>query len=428
MRKICLDKLPHIGSRIDWRNSIGYTLDFVYGNICGSVTIINYLKNEKKLKIKYNNIQYKISSDSLAKCALGKVLKTRYKSPNYKYHINDIIKTKTGKIKIIKQIKINQSTRKNIKGYEFQCLKDGYIGQIREDHVLRGVGCPICCNSPRKIVKSINDLWTTNPEIAKLLANPEDGYKYTYGSSKKVNWKCPNCGTIVKNKAIYQIVKQGLSCPCCSDGIKYPEKFMYNLLNQFKLSFIHQYSPEWIGNCRYDFYIPSKKIIIEMDGGWHKEDNKLSGQTAAESKEIDDYKSELAQEHGVQTIRIECGYEHQYELSRFEYVKKSILNNTEFCKYFDISYINWIEIERKSQSSIVKDVCDYFYNNPNLIPKAIGKVFNLGKTTILKYLKQGTKLGWCNYDPKKNMKLRNIKIAQEKVRKSGFVKQAMIRL
>lgn len=46
-----------------------------------------------------------------------------------------------------------------------------------------------CCPAPRKILIGFNDMWATNLDVAKLLANPEDGYKYTQYSNKKVNWK-----------------------------------------------------------------------------------------------------------------------------------------------------------------------------------------------------------------------------------------------
>ena len=39
-------------------------------------------------------------------------------------------------------------------------------------------------------------------------------------------------------------------------------------------------------------------LIIEMDGGWHLNDNTISGQTAEESKTIDNYKDEQARLHG----------------------------------------------------------------------------------------------------------------------------------
>ena len=60
------------------------------------------------------------------------------------------------------------------------------------------IGCG-CCNG-KVVVKGINDMWTTNPELAKLLVNPDDGYKYTSTSGKKVDWRCPICNTIIYSK------------------------------------------------------------------------------------------------------------------------------------------------------------------------------------------------------------------------------------
>ena len=39
----------------------------------------------------------------------------------------------------------------------------------------------------------------------------------------------------------------------------------------------------------------------------------------------------------------------------------------------------------------------------------LAKKFNMGKTTILRYLNKGTKLGWCNYDGKEELKKSAIK-------------------
>ena len=50
-------------------------------------------------------------------------------------------------------------------------------------------GCPMCNGGTDTVVVGKNDMWTTNPELAKLLADPNDGYKYTQRTSKKVKWK-----------------------------------------------------------------------------------------------------------------------------------------------------------------------------------------------------------------------------------------------
>ena len=47
-----------------------------------------------------------------------------------------------------------------------------------------------------RVVKGKTDLWTTNPDVACLLANPEEGYELSAHSHKKANFLCPNCHTI----------------------------------------------------------------------------------------------------------------------------------------------------------------------------------------------------------------------------------------
>lgn len=54
------------------------------------------------------------------------------------------------------------------------------------------ITCPVC--SGRQVSIGVNDLWTTHPELAKMLANNEDGYKYSIGSNKKLEWVCHDCG------------------------------------------------------------------------------------------------------------------------------------------------------------------------------------------------------------------------------------------
>lgn len=59
--------------------------------------------------------------------------------------------------------------------------------------------------------------------------------------------------------------------------------------------------------------------------------------------------------------------------------------------------------------NIVKEVCDYWYehreiNRENITTTDLAKIFNIEKQTIRIYLKNGTKLGWCNYNPKEEHK------------------------
>ena len=47
--------------------------------------------------------------------------------------------------------------------------------------------------------------------------------------------------------------------------------------------------------------------------------------------------------------------------------------------------------------------------------KEVGEVFNLNRYTIINYLKRGTKIGWCNYDPKEEAKRSQFKKRKNKL-------------
>jgi hypothetical protein len=74
-------------------------------------------------------------------------------------------------------------------------------------------GCPFCLNS--KVLTGFNDIQTTHPEIAKE-ANNWDPKKVSFGSGKKVSWKCSegHIWEISPN----QRVSHNTGCPYCSNN------------------------------------------------------------------------------------------------------------------------------------------------------------------------------------------------------------------
>lgn len=394
MRRVYLENLPRRkGKRkeIDWINSAGYKIKFEYHDVVGEFEIIDYDKDSQLLTLLYKNTKHNIKASELRKSSISRIF--GYYAKEYKYNIEDTVKTQSGMITIIKLIRIKKGDF-TIRGYNFKCSKCEYIGKIAESELLRGRGCPVC--SSHKVKIGYNDIWTTNPELAKLLANPDDGYKYSQMSSVKVDWKCTNlqCGEIIKNKTIAKINQRGLSCPRCSDGFSRPNKIGYMFLSQFNIDFKPEYSPSWIKPKRYDFYfeLDNDKYVLEMDGSWHSMDNPLSGQTANESVEIDNYKDKKAEEHGIEIIRIDCSN------SEFKYIKNSILQS-KLSQLFDLSNINWSQLYEFSMSSFVKKACDLWNDGLKSACK-IGKELKLGKSTIVKYLTQGKELNWCDYSGK----------------------------
>jgi hypothetical protein len=128
------------------------------------------------------------------------------------------------------------------------------------------------------------------------------------------------------------------------------------LLKELKIKYIFQYSPKWIKPKKYDFYIPSMKLIIEMDGGLGhgSKDNNMNGMTKEESKAKDDYKDELAKLHNIKIIRINCDYNDTDV--RFKFIKQNTINKLR--NVFNLNNINWNKCDLfAGKSSLLLEVC-----------------------------------------------------------------------
>lgn len=258
----------------------------------------------------------------------------------------------------------------------------------------------------RKRVRGIGDLWTTHPELANQLVDKEQGYSTSFGSEMKLDWICPNCGSILKGRMVCLVVKNGFACKKCSDGVSYPNKFMYNVLQQLDINFETEKRFDWckfyyknkIRTGVYDFYfeLNNIKYIIEMDGGMHFIDNTMSGLSKQDSNHIDKQKSLLAIRNGFEIIRILA------DKSDYKYLSKNILDS-KLSKVLNLSNINWIECDKNSLCSLITKVSNLW--NDGLSVKEIANKFHLYKDTVVRYLKRADKHGFCDYDPKLQMQL-----------------------
>ena len=408
-RHIFLECLPKKGKYIDWMNTLYMKVYYIYENIKDWIEIIEIIKSNKtKLKIKYKNKECIISTDNFQRCKLGKILNKITKE--FKVEIGQIFKDNKRNLIIIDREYKQSTYYKNtqLKYYKYKCNKCKYDeGWIKETELLHGQGCS-CCNG-KVVVKGINDIATTHPWMIKYFINVEDSYNYTYSSRERINFKCPNCG-FEKEMIISNLYRFKFSCPNCSDGVSYPEKFIYNLLKQLKENnqlkdFVWQYTSKnnkWVDSYRYDFYFEknNNKYIIEANGEQHYEYTGLK-RTLEDEQNNDKNKMELAIKNGIKPenyIVIDC------RKSELDFIKNNIINS-KLNDIFDLSSVDSIKIGRDSEKSLVKEVCDYWkiyrnINNKNISSITLSKLFKLNSTTIVKYLKTGTKLGWCNYDSK----------------------------
>jgi hypothetical protein len=214
----------------------------------------------------------------------------------------------------------------------------------------------------------------------------------------KILVKCLDCN-YEKEIIINNLVKKGLACTRCGDGVSYPQKFMFNVLEQLIIIFKTELSKtifKWCNNFRYDFYIDKISCVVETHGLQHYEDSK-SGHWGGLDKiqKNDKAKEQLAQENNIANyIVLDCRY------STLEWIKNSIMTSRlPKLLNFKESDIDWLKCHEYACSSRVKIVSDLWNNGVNNITK-IAQILKMRNNAIRKYLKQGLEIGWCDYDPK----------------------------
>lgn len=285
-----------------------------------------------------------------------------------------------------------------------QCVIDGYMWNPFAYNIACGSGCPVCANDT--VMVGVNDLCTTHPEIAKLLANFEDGRNVTYGTTKKLKWICPDCGKL-RNDTPKNIINFGVRCINCSDHISFPNKVVYNLLWQIEADFFSEksfdYSVNENGNkVIYDFYIPSKNIIIEVHGAQHYvRQIHNDARTVQEEQENDKYKMNLAITNGIE--------ENKYIVidaccTDFDYIKSNIIDSN-LSKYYDLSAVDWSKVFEDSLHSIVLKASSLW--NEGYKTCEIAEKLHKSVSCIISLLKQGNKIGECNYTPELSNRIRD---------------------
>lgn len=290
--------------------------------------------------------------------------------------------------------------------FECKCNKCGYIFEANYSKLYKN-GCPCC--SGKIVVKGINDMWTTSPEIARLLLDPEDGYKYTKTSNKMVDFKCDCCGKLFSNKTINQVYYYGLQCQDCSDGLSFGEKFMLNILKYYNIDFKIHKKFEWSNNKEYDFYIDSYKYIVEMNGIQHYEEtHRKNARSLQEEKDNDSYKFVLALNNGIK--------KENYIVINSSVIDADIIIqqiiNSNLSTIINFNYNELYNLFINSQKSLMIEACR-LAREDELFADQIAKELGLGVNTIRNYLKRGEKLGLCIYKTRKSGKARTIKYIPE---------------
>lgn len=327
---------------------------------------------------------------------------------NWKYEIGESVSSSTKKNKAqinltiidkkIKPVKVHKKGRtsgyqnKNEKWYKYHCNICGNEDWISESNlVYSSVGCNVCGYNSQKVLAGYNDIATVAPQLIKYIDDTVDYTKFSAYSTSNILCKCPICGH-KKEIAVYNLNTYGFSCPICSDGYSYPEKFISQFLQQLNVQFISEYNKKhapWIGKYRYDFYLPDYNCIIEVHGAQHYEPEKFHKRDLEEIQTIDNLKQELAIANNIKTyIVIDA------RKSQLHWLKTSIINSS-LNSMFDLSIINWKLCDEIATKTRVKEICDLWESGCSV--KELASQYHCSNNTIVRYLHKGYELGWCSY-------------------------------
>lgn len=415
MRKVFLDDLPkRKNGSILWNKSVGQKIKFIYEEISGEFLVLDYYNikdTDYMLKLKYNDSIVETRPCNLLTANISKVIKYK-KKHKYIHSVGDVISDNKRHITItgFKDKEVNRHDgKKEIKyGYSFQCGICGWNdGWISEKELEYGGGCS-CCHS-KTVVPGINDIPTTAPWMVDYFQGGyEEAKQYTKTSMRKIYPKCPYCGRVSNKRSTITNIYANHGFPCiCSDSLSKISKYIRVLLEQLKengqinkydteikFDWCKFHSPYKNKECYgiYDFLIEERKLIIEADGGFHRNDNLMSGQTLEEAQFIDRTKDSLAKDNGYTIIRISDEYD----------IKQSIIDN--LSDIFSLECIEWTKCEIDSMSSYLLKVCKLKKDNPNLGVSDISEMLHFGKTTIRRWLAHGAKYGLCVYDPEEELR------------------------
>lgn len=253
------------------------------------------------------------------------------------------------------------------------------------------VGCSICKGNT--VVKGINDIATTHPHLVEYFANIKDAYGNSKGSHNIIMIKCPYCGH-EQPMQVKNLVNQGFKCHVCDSGISFPNRLARVLLKELPIeNWVCEYHPEWSNGKIYDNYFEyqGNKYILEMDGGLGHGNTDFKHHVDMAGLINDNYKDNMAKQHNVDVIRIDC------KMSKFEYIKKNILDS-KLADIFDLTKIDWNQCYLDSTDNLTVKICDY-YRDTKASHKEIMNVFNVGYTTVSKSLKIGGEIGIIDYSP-----------------------------
>lgn len=236
------------------------------------------------------------------------------------------------------------------------------------------------------------------PDLVPLLLRPSDSDIYHIGSAVKLDWICPNCGNIIKQKALNKVVSRGLRCGICNDKSSRPEKIVNSIFRQSGIQVDRQAVFSWSGKYRYDFFLQEYNAIVEVHGSQHYSFGfkGLTGVSLEDQRRIDSIKYDLAILNGIDRYIV---------IDARDVSAKYIVDNAlQELKSAGIDAVADISIcEKDAMTSNISSAAAMW--NSGVWTGEIAKALGVGYNTVIKYLESATNAGLCDYSPLLSMRM-----------------------
>lgn len=189
---------------------------------------------------------------------------------------------------------------------KINCPEHGEFNQEAHKH-LSGHGCKRCTviNNPHFTKMNNEDFVSKSKEVHGDIYNYDNSI-YN-GSKEMVDISCKKHGAFKQYAGVHM---SGHGCPTCSQSKG--EKEISRVLNSLNINFIEQKTfseclSEKTGRMlKFDFYVPSKNLLIEYDGEQHFKPIDFFGgeKEFAKRKSLDKIKNRYVIDSGFKLLRI----------------------------------------------------------------------------------------------------------------------------
>ena len=193
------------------------------------------------------------------------------------------------------------------KKYWFDCNVCGHTFDTKLSTITRGSWCPYCSNPPKQLCDS-NDCkqcfeksFVSSDKANYWSSRNELKQREVFKSSNSKFWF--NCDNGHEFKQILSLTTCGKWCPYC---VNKTEQILYDKLITLYPSLQQQFKSDWCKKKQhlpFDFVIPERNIIIELDGRQHFE-QVSNWSSPEETQENDKYKTECANQNNYSVIRL----------------------------------------------------------------------------------------------------------------------------